>query len=115
MIPTPFPEKEKRKDYGLCFPFDEPVVAILKPKVYEILTILNDFGEVHVRGLIDALWSSTVQNRIRELEELGLIRGEYRRVGRNVRVKALSITEKGRKVLEKLRELNSILKGGENG
>jgi len=92
----------------------EPILEIVKPKVYEILDFLGAGNVINIRTLIKLFPSSVTYKRIYELYDLGLVdvRDDYIAIDGRIhrRVKLVRITEKGKKVLKLLKEINELLR-----
>ena len=76
---------------------------------FEVLLNLYKNGEQNKQTLYASVSKSTmtVADRVNELKEMGLIEIEIRRFNSNVHF--VSLTEKGKKVAEKIQEIESIL------
>ena len=74
-----------------------------------LLVILLEAGEIDVTSLRERMGVAlnTLYGYLKEAEHLGLIKSKYERKPPNRRF--ISLTEKGRKVAEKLREIYEIL------
>lgn len=74
----------------------------------EILEFLNEHGMTHYKDMMKYFNTYTLNGRLRELLNFGLVEHHFERT--ETRTEWYELTDKGRKVLNPLREIREFLK-----